>query len=209
MGCGKNANKVKNTKEPTKLDCTPLVISGPSGVGKGTLIKMLTDGHKNRFASSISYTTRQMRPGEAEGVNYYYVTVEVFEKMKADNKFVECVVYNGNQYGTAHSEIERLTKLNKVCIMEIDVEGAMKIKETKMSANYLFIKPKSADILKDRLKGRGTETEEVIKQRVEIALKELSQADTCGVYNHFLVNDELKESYANMEKLLKDIYKVI
>ena len=93
--------------------------------------------------------------------------------------------------------------------MEIDVEGAMKIKEAKMSANYLFIKPKSADILKDRLKGRGTETEEVIKQRVDIALKELSQADTCGVYNHFLVNDELKESYVNMEKLLKEIYKVI
>ena len=208
MGCSSN-KKREEASSIQKVDTTPLVISGPSGVGKGTIIGMLLSGHPNRFALSISYTTRKKREKETHGVDHYYITEEEFQKMEQEKQFLEIVNYNGNHYGTAKTEIERISKQGKVCIMEITIEGAKQVHAQNIPCNYLFIKAKSEEVLKERLRGRGTEAEEVIQQRIKIGLDEVKACEEAGFYKNQLVNDVKEETYKELEKMLTEIYKVI
>ena len=143
-----------------------MIIVGPSGVGKSTLIGKLRAKHPGRFGFSITHTTRALRPGEMHGVQYYRVSLEEFQSMVDENKFVEWFRVHDNMYGTAKSEIERIQLKHKIPLLDIDIKGAEKFVDVFPEANTLFILPPSVDELRKRLIGRGTETEETLKVRL-------------------------------------------
>ena len=163
-----------------------LVISGPSGSGKGTVVEELRSLYPN-VGVSVSATTRQPREGEAEGVNYYYKTREEFEKLIEDGEVLEYTQYNGNYYGTLKSEASRITGEGKDLILEIEVDGGGQIKRLMgdEAATIMLIAP-SAEEQERRLRGRGTETEEVIQARLLRAKEEIKEAVN---YEYIVVNE--------------------
>lgn len=174
-----------------------IVFSAPSGCGKGTMIaEILKD--KN-FYCSVSATTRNPREGEIDGVNYYFLKKEDFERKIADNEFLEYACYCDNYYGTLVSEVERKLNEGINVILEIEVQGAMKIRRIRPDALFIFISPPSVDELRRRLRKRGTESEEVIEKRVSQAERELSFVSE---YDYNIVNAEL-------EKAIDDFFAVI
>ena len=160
-----------------------LVISGPSGVVKGTICKQLFD---DTTILSVSATTRNPRPGEKDGVDYFFYSKEEFEKMIENNELMEWAEYCGNYYGTPEAFVEENLKNGKNVILEIEVQGAMKIKSKHPEGVYIFVLPPSLKELRNRIVGRGTETEEVILARLEKAKREIDQLDAYDyiVYNY-------------------------
>ncbi|KIN06660.1 hypothetical protein OIDMADRAFT_156031 [Oidiodendron maius Zn] len=181
---------------PTGLsDNRPIVISGPSGVGKGTLYKTLLARNPRVFATSVSHTTRTPRPGEKEGVDYYYIKIEEFEKMIEEDKFVEHAKFGDNRYGTSKMTISDLTASGKVVVLDIEMEGVKQIKKSSIGARYVFIAPPSMEELESRLRGRKTENEESIQKRLAQARIEMEYSKTDGVHDVIIVNDDLEEAY--------------
>ena len=148
-----------------------IVISGFSGAGKGTITKKLLENYDN-YALSISMTTRQPRPGEVHGREYFFVDRETFEGHIEKEELVEYAEYVGNYYGTPRAYVEEQLNNGKDVILEIEIQGALKIKERFPDTLLLFVSTKSADVLFERLTGRGTETEEVIRNRMHRAAEE-------------------------------------
>ncbi|KAL6864168.1 guanylate kinase [Trichoderma novae-zelandiae] len=180
-------------------DRRPIVVSGPSGVGKGTLYGMLFDRHPDTFSLSVSHTTRAPRPGEEDGVHYHFVTMEAFEDLIAKDGFVENAKYGRNRYGTSKMTIEEQTNKGKVVVLDIEMEGVKQIKQSGISARYVFIAPPSIETLEKRLRGRGTETEQNIQERLAQAQKELDFSKTPGVHDIIIVNDDLEAAYKKFE----------
>ncbi|KAI1767075.1 guanylate kinase [Hypoxylon sp. FL1150] len=180
-------------------DRRPVVISGPSGVGKGTLFKKLFDAHKDCFALSVSHTTRQPRAGEAHGVDYYYVSPDEFESLIAADGFVEHAKFGSNRYGTSKQTIADQTAKGRVVVLDIEMEGVKQIKRSGIEARYVFIKPPSFEELEKRLRGRGTENEDSIVKRLDQAKVELKFADTPGVHDIIIVNDDVEKAYKELE----------
>ena len=164
-----------------------IVLSGFSGAGKGTIVKKLLSTYDN-YALSISMTTRNPRPGEEHGREYFFVDREVFEDHIAKDELVEYAQYVGNYYGTPKAYVEEQLSKGKDVILEIEIQGALKIKERFPKALLLFVTTKSAEVLKNRLTGRGTETEEVINDRMARAIEESEGIDA---YEYIIVNDDL------------------
>lgn len=164
-----------------------IVVSGFSGAGKGTIMKKLVSETEN-FALSISMTTRAPREGELDGREYYFVSKEVFEETIANDGLVEYACYCGNYYGTPRSYVEQMMSEGKNVLLEIEMQGAMKIKEKFPEAVLLFVMPPSAKILYERLVGRGTETREVIDKRMARAVEESNGIEQ---YDYIVVNDDL------------------
>lgn len=164
-----------------------MVLSGPSGSGKGTIVKELLSRHEE-MRVSISMTTRQPRPGEEDGVHYYFVTRERFEQTIAEDGFLEYAEYNGNYYGTPIAPVQKMLDEGKNVILEIEVQGAEKVMEKRPDLVSIFIGIPSMEELERRLRGRGTETEEVIQKRMEAAHYELSRAHR---YQYLVLNDEV------------------
>lgn len=164
-----------------------MVISGFSGVGKGTLVKRLVEKHDN-YALSVSMTTRQPRPGEKDGVSYFFVDKKKFEDTIADDGLVEYAQYCGNYYGTPRAWVEAQMEAGKDVILEIEIQGALKVKEKFPDTLLIFVMPPSAEELKKRLTGRNTETAEVIESRMSRAAAE---ADGIENYDYIVVNDNL------------------
>ncbi|RDL38045.1 Guanylate kinase [Venustampulla echinocandica] len=187
---------------PAPSDSRPVVISGPSGVGKGTLYKLLLERNPSIFATSISHTTRDPRPGEQRGVDYYYVSMEEFERMIGENAFVEHAKFGDNRYGTSKKMIEDLTASGRVVVLDIEMEGVKQIKNSHIEARYIFIAPPSVEILEQRLRGRGTEKEDSIQKRLAQAQKELEYSKTPGVHDVIIVNDELEKAYRELEDVI-------
>lgn len=164
-----------------------VVVSGFSGAGKGTLMKKLVQEYDN-YALSISATTRTPRPGEENGREYFFVTREEFEKRIADDALVEYACYCDNYYGTPRDYVEQHLEQGHDVILEIEIQGALKIKGKYPDALLLFVMPPSAAELHRRLSGRGTETKEVIEQRLHRAVQE---AQGIEKYDYIVINDDL------------------
>lgn len=168
-----------------------VVISGPSGVGKGTVRKALFSMPNHNLVYSVSMTTRQMRPGEKDGVDYYFVSREEFEKRIEEGKFLEHAEFVGNYYGTPLDKVnERLEAGNEV-VLEIEVEGALQVKRKVPDCVMIFIVPPGKQALYDRLRKRGTESEEIIEARIEKANREFKLAK---YYDYIVVNDEVNNA---------------
>lgn len=175
-----------------------IVLSGPSGSGKGTIVKELISD--DQFLLSISATTRAPRQGEEEGVHYFFKTREDFEQMIAQNELLEYAEFCGNYYGTPKAFIEESVKNGKDVILEIEVKGAMQIKEIYPDAIFIFIVPPSLAELESRLIGRNTEAREVIDKRLNRAKEELALYDQ---YDYVVVNDRLVEAIEEIKCIVR------
>lgn len=175
-----------------------IVVSGFSGVGKGTLMKQLVHSYDN-YALSVSMTTRQPRPGETDGKEYFFVSKENFEKKIEEKGLIEYACYCGNYYGTPKEYVEKQLEKGKDVILEIEIQGALKVKEQFPTALLLFVMPPSAQELKRRLEGRGTETKEVIDKRLKRASEE---AEGIENYDFIVINDKLEECVKEMHGLI-------
>lgn len=163
------------------------VITGPSGVGKGTLIGEL----RNRVPEvelSVSATTRDPRPGERDGSEYHFLSAEDFDRRVCEGEFLEWAEYSGNRYGTLRSEVERRAQGGTPVVLEIEVQGARQVRVTMPEAVRIFIEPPSPEVLRERLVGRGTDAADVIERRLQEARKELRAKEEFG---HRVVNDDV------------------
>ena len=176
-----------------------VVLSGFSGSGKGTIMKRLLEKY-DCYALSVSATTRSPRPGEAEGVHYFFKTQEEFTAMIGREEFLEYATYVNNSYGTPRAYVEEKLSEGKDVILEIEIQGALKVRERFPETLLIFVTPPSAKILADRLAGRGTETPEVIASRLSRAAEE---ADYMKDYDFILVNDDLEECVDTLHHLIR------
>jgi guanylate kinase len=167
-----------------------VVITGPSGVGKGTLIRSLRD-RMPELQLSISATTRRPRAGETQGVDYHFMSPEEFERHVADGDFVEHADYASARYGTLRSELETRSASGEPVLLEIEVQGARQVRETMPEAIQVFIAPPSVDALRARLVGRGKDDPEQVEARLRIAEREL---EAQGEFAHVVVNDRLEDA---------------
>ena len=165
-----------------------LVISGFAGTGKGTLVHELLEKYNN-YALSVSATTRAPRPGEIDGVHYFFKTKEEFEEMIRENRLIEYASYVENYYGTPKEYVQQQLENGKDVILEIEIQGALKIKEQFPDTLLLFMVPPSASVLEERLRGRGTETDEVVRKRLHRAVEE---SEFIEQYDYLIVNDDLE-----------------
>ena len=175
------------------------VVSGFSGAGKGTLMKALLEKYDN-YALSISATTRKPREGEAHGREYFFMSVDEFEALIANDQLIEHAKYVSNYYGTPRSYVEEKMAEGKDVILEIEIQGALKVKEKFPETLLIFVVPPSAEELKKRLIGRGTETMEVIEQRMNRATEE---AEAMDAYDYILVNDDLNKAVESLHNLIQ------
>ena len=175
-----------------------IVVSGFSGAGKGTLMKALLNKYDN-YALSISATTRNPREGEVDGREYFFKTTEDFEKMIAQDELIEYAKYVNNYYGTPRAYVEEQLESGKDVILEIEIQGALKVKEKFPETLLLFVTPPNAAILKGRLIGRGTETMEVIESRMQRAAEE---AEGMEAYDYLIINDDLDVCVKEMHDII-------
>lgn len=176
------------------------VISGFSGAGKGTLVKKLIEEYDN-YALSISMTTRKPREGEVDGVHYFFIDRESFEKNIADGKMLEHAEYVGNYYGTPREYVEQQLSAGKDVILEIEYLGAFQVKKMMPEALLVFVTPPSAEELHKRLKGRGTESDEVIKNRM---IRATEEADIVEKYEYILLNDNLDTCVRETHEIIQN-----
>lgn len=185
-----------------------LIICGPSGVGKGTIINELLRNHPDKLGLSVSHTTRLPRPGESDGIHYHFVKKEWMEskiKEKNENFFIEYANVHGNIYGTSRKAVESVQNQGKLCILDVDVQGVKQIKNSNFTGKYIFIAPPSIESLEKRLRLRGTETEEQIKLRLKNSKEELEYGYTQGNFDDIIVNDELPEAIKRLNDICKSI----
>ena len=178
-----------------------VVISGFSGAGKGTLMKALMKEYGDSYALSVSATTRNPRPGEMDGVDYFFVTKDKFEQMIAEDALIEYAQYVGNYYGTPKEYVQQQLDLGKNVILEIEIQGALKIKEKFPDTVLMFVTAPNANELKNRLVGRGTETPEVIAARLSRACEESMGMEK---YDYLVINDTIENGISLIDRLIWD-----
>lgn len=178
-----------------------IVVSGFSGAGKGTLMKELLKKYPDDYALSISATSRKPREGEQEGVEYFFKTREEFEKMIEGEELVEYAQYVGNYYGTPKAYVEEQLEAGKDVILEIEIQGALEIKEKFPQTVLMFVTPPSAEELKNRLVGRGTEDMDTIERRLSRAVEE---AEGIEAYDYLVVNDILEICVEEMHQIISN-----
>lgn len=177
-----------------------VILSGASGAGKGTVLKEYLSRH-NDTVISVSVTTRAPRPGEEDGVHYLFRTRDQVRQMIRDQQFLEYAEYNGNYYGTPRGPVEEWLDKGVNVVLEIDIQGARQVMDREEDRVSVFIMPPSPETLERRLRGRGTETEEQIKNRLTIAKTEMEQA---SLYDHVVINDDLEQAVACLEQILAE-----
>jgi guanylate kinase len=175
------------------------VITGPSGVGKGTLIKKLLERVPD-LALSVSATTRAPREGEVDGVDYHFLTEDQFQERRDAGDFLEFASYSGNHYGTLNSELERCLQKGRSVLLEIEVQGAQQVRQTKGDSVQIFIAPPDPAVLRDRLRGRGTDSPEAIDKRLQVAEQELGAQDD---FDFRVVNDDLDQASDELESIVR------
>lgn len=175
-----------------------VVVSGPAGVGKGTLCRQLFR-ECTGIEYSVSVTTRAPRPAEAEGKEYYFRTPEQFQAMIADGELLEWAEFCGNYYGTPKFHVQNMLDRNKTIVLEIDIQGANQVKELFPDGVFIFIAPPSLKALSDRLHGRATESEDVIRQRLAKAVQELKYVND---YDYVVENDEIHVAVEKIKSII-------
>ncbi|XP_040097274.1 guanylate kinase isoform X17 [Oryx dammah] len=158
----------------------PVVLSGPSGAGKSTLLKKLLQEHGSIFGFSVSHTTRDPRPGEENGKDYYFVTREVMQRDIAAGDFIEHAEFSGNLYGTSKAAVRAVQAMNRICVLDVDLQGVRNIKKTDLRPIYIFVQPPSLDVLEQRLRQRNTETEESLAKRLAAARADMESRNKEG-----------------------------
>lgn len=182
-----------------------VVLSGFSGVGKGTLMRCLTERY-GHYALSISATTRSQREGEEDGREYFFKTKEEFEELISQERLIEYACYCGNYYGTPRDYVEDQMEQGRDVILEIELQGALKIRARYPDALLLFVMPPDAQTLIERLRGRGTETEEVIRARMNRAVEESREVEA---YDYMIINDDLDQAVESIHRLIESQHNLI
>ncbi|XP_053091875.1 guanylate kinase 1b isoform X1 [Pangasianodon hypophthalmus] len=213
----------------------PVVLSGPSGAGKSTLLKRLMQEYEGVFGFSVSHTTRNPRPGEENGKglnclpmllgatllpvadvlssvsseDYHFTTREKMQEGINNGDFIENAVFSGNMYGTSKSAIEDVQAQNLICILDVDLQGVKKIKQTDLNPIYISIQPPSIEILEQRLRDRQTETEESLQKRLEAARIDMELSKEPGIFDIVIINDDQDKAYEKLKSaLIEEIQKV-
>lgn len=176
------------------------VITGPSGVGKGTLIRLLRE-QVPALGLSVSATTRDPRPGEVDGVDYHFLSEADFDRLVREGAFVEHAEYAGRRYGTLRAELERRAAAGEPVVLEIEVQGARQVRAAMPEAFQVFIAPPSREALRERLVGRGTDAPDVIERRLRVAEEELAAQDEFG---EVVVNDRLHDAAQTLVRLVRE-----
>lgn len=177
-----------------------IIVSGFSGAGKGTVMRALLEQHPEQYALSVSATTRAPRAGERDGIEYYFKTNEEFEKMIAEDALIEYAGYVGHYYGTPKAYVQDQLEQGKDVILEIEIQGALKVKEKFPDTLLLFLTPPSAKCLKERLIGRGTEDMATIEARLARAYEE---SEGIEQYDHIIVNDILQDCVEELHAVIQ------
>ena len=177
-----------------------IVFSGPSGVGKGTVRQEIFSTPDHKFEYSVSMTTRQKRPGEVDGVDYFFRTREEFEELIKNGQLLEYAEYVGNYYGTPLTYVNETLDKGIDVFLEIEVQGALQVKKKVPDGVFIFLTPPDLDELKDRLVGRGTDSEEVIRQRIERAKEEIA---LMREYDYAVVNDEVPLAAERVKRIIE------
>ncbi|PSR73805.1 hypothetical protein PHLCEN_2v10375 [Hermanssonia centrifuga] len=195
----------------------PLLMSGPSGVGKSTMLTRLFADYPDKFGFSVSRkhpfhpltsvrspslpdTTRSPRPGEEHGKHYYFVSRDEFLKLLGEGAFIEHAEFSGNFYGTSFMTVREILGAGRRCILDIEAQGVRQVKKTDLNPVYLFVSPPSLTTLRSRLQGRGTETEASVTKRLTMALAEIAFAKE-GAHDLVIVNDDLDRAYEKFRKV--------
>ncbi|RLN56510.1 hypothetical protein BBJ29_006021 [Phytophthora kernoviae] len=192
--------------KPPHAELQPLVIAGPSGVGKGTLINLLLEKFPSTFGFSVSHTTRGPREGEVDGVAYHFTAKDKVLKEIEAGLFLEHAEVHSNVYGTSKRAVLDVQEKGKICILDIDIQGVQQVKKSGIKAKYLFISPPSMEELEKRLRGRATETEDKIQLRVKNAAGEVEFGQQPGVFDYNLVNKVVDDSLRELLTTLKEWY---
>jgi guanylate kinase len=179
---------------------TVFVVSGPSGVGKSTLLRRVLEADP-RLRFSVSHTTRAPRQGERDGIDYHFVDRETFRRLVAENAFLEHAEYQGNLYGTSRAEVEKAMRGGYDLILEVEVQGARQLQRSLPEAVRIFIEPASPGVLEERLRARNTESEAVLRRRLETALEELPYANEC---QYRIRNDALDKAVAELARVIAE-----
>ncbi|KAK0514280.1 hypothetical protein JMJ35_002897 [Cladonia borealis] len=182
----------------------PTVISGPSGSGKSTILTRLFKDHPDTFGFSVSHTTRSPRPGEQDGREYNFTNQEAFLKLVDEGGFIEHAKFGGNYYGTSVKAVKDVAEKGRICVLDIEMEGVKQVKKTDLNARFLFLSPPSLEILEQRLRGRGTDSEDAIQKRLTQAEKEMAFAKEEGAHEKIIVNNELEKAYKEVEEWIVD-----
>ena len=177
-----------------------VVVSAPSGCGKDTIINEIVKDMGDDASISVSMTTRDMRVGEAEGINYYYVSKEQFEENIRNGEMLEYTTYGSNYYGTPVGPVKEKLKNGKVVFLIIEVEGGENVKKIFPDCVKIFVIPPSMEVLEKRLRGRGTDKDDVIRERLEIAKTELQRATE---YDYIVENDALEEAVEDVKTIIR------
>ncbi|XP_059551781.1 guanylate kinase isoform X8 [Myotis daubentonii] len=184
----------------------PVVLSGPSGAGKSTLLKRLLQDHGSIFGFSVSHTTRDPRPGEENGKDYYFVTREVMQRDIAAGDFIEHAEFSGNLYGTSKAAVRVVQAMNRICVLDVDLQGVRNLKKTDLRPIYIFVQPPTLEVLEQRLRQRNTETEESLAKRLAAAQADMesSECKEPGLFDLIIVNDNLDKAYWSLKEALSE-----
>nr|KAF6348670.1 guanylate kinase 1 [Myotis myotis] len=187
----------------------PVVLSGPSGAGKSTLLKRLLQEHGSIFGFSVSRevpgdTTRDPRPGEENGKDYYFVTREVMQRDIAAGDFIEHAEFSGNLYGTSKAAVRVVQAMNRICVLDVDLQGVRNLKKTDLRPIYIFVQPPTLEVLEQRLRQRNTETEESLAKRLAAAQADMESSKEPGLFDLIIVNDNLDKAYWSLKEALSE-----